>query len=123
MHPRPPRSTRPDTLFPSTTLFRSWGRKADRIASTSKPRHFEQVPRHRPEPVSLSAPLRRLRRPPPSCSRDDVSTTGPLRSEEHTSELQSLMRTSSAAFCLKNKKESTAHIHPQHRTPPQYDGL
>src|SRR3546814_11693877 len=48
---------------------RSWGRKADRIASTSKPRHFAQVPRHRPEPLSLSAPLTRLRRPPPHCRR------------------------------------------------------
>src|SRR3546814_2876308 len=75
---RPPRSTRTDTLFPYTTLFRSspsggWISRRDRYVSGSRlwrRRHSE-------------------------------------RSEEHTSELQSLMRISYAVFCLKKKKKNT----------------
>src|SRR3546814_3767598 len=67
---RPPRSTRTDTLFPYTTLFRSLSR------SPCRPR------------AAVSTP--------PPCS---------TRSEEHTSELQSLMRISYAVFCLKKKKQ------------------
>src|SRR3546814_9245788 len=70
---RPPRSTRTDTLFPYTTLFRS-----DRCATAT-------------EPKSISP------------SRREIKGRGP-RSEEHTSELQSLMRISYAVFCLKKKK-------------------
>src|SRR3546814_19277004 len=75
---RPPRSTRTDTLFPYTTLFRS----ADRRAIIGVMR----------------------RRPP---EEDLVHTDLALvhRSEEHTSELQSLMRISYAVFCLKKKKK------------------
>src|SRR3546814_7664763 len=73
---RPPRSTRTDTLFPYTTLFRS-------------------PARHRPSPpAGRHGPASRCRRAP-STRR---------RSEEHTSELQSLMRISYAVFCLKKKK-------------------
>src|SRR3546814_6008628 len=86
---RPPRSTRTDTLFPYTTLVRSAGR-----------------PRHRgpDRPCRLRQPRRgrhrgRLRRPRPA-----------RRSEEHTSELQSLMRISYAVFCLK-KKNTERHRH------------
>src|SRR3546814_17331846 len=75
---RPPRSTRTDTLFPYTTLFRS-------------PR-----PRLRESPRESPASCARCRRR--GCAR---------RSEEHTSELQSLMRISYAAFCLKKKKKLT----------------
>src|SRR3546814_2936395 len=72
---RPPRSTRTDTLFPYTTLFRS-----------------QQLKRwHADDEV-----VRKL---------DEVSGIGLLRSEEHTSELQSLMRISYAVFCLKKKKK------------------
>src|SRR3546814_1927111 len=77
---RPPRSTRTDTLFPYTTLFRS----------------------HRPF----------SRRSPPACREataarrsDPIRPDGDSRSEEHTSELQSLMRISYAVFCLKKKKK------------------
>src|SRR3546814_3013591 len=78
---RPPRSTRTDTLFPYTTLFRSRRPAAACV------------------PAPAGAPLRPRRRgsdavapvPPPRCGR----------SEEHTSELQSLMRISYAVFCLK----------------------
>src|SRR6056297_4117719 len=66
---RPPRSTRTDTLFPYTTLFRS--------------------------PIRGQHPAPR---PWPACRR---------RSEEHTSELQSLRRISYAVFCLKKKKKTT----------------
>src|SRR3546814_10821788 len=92
---RPPRSTRTDTLFPYTTLFRS--------------------------PASKR---RRCRAPPPttrqssSLHRSQPSGTRPLRqerSEEHTSELQSLMRISYAVFCLtkKIKNQTTTIKHNQ----------
>src|SRR3546814_10831022 len=76
---RPPRSTRTDTLFPYTTLFRS--RCADRA-----PRR--RVDRARRATYPRSA---------------DGSSSARARSEEHTSELQSLMRISYAVFCLKKK--------------------
>src|SRR3546814_357643 len=82
---RPPRSTRTDTLFPYTTLFRS---------STWRPQAFF---RHRPDwPSALSSVV----------TGDHGRGHGLVRcrSEEHTSELQSLMRTSYAVFCLKKKK-------------------
>src|SRR3546814_3197467 len=85
---RPPISTRTDTLFPYTTLFRSSParRGPDRATTASSSR----AKRRR----------RRLRlRPSP-------------RSEEYTSELQSLMRTSYAVFCLKKKKHYIHNIKP-----------
>src|SRR3546814_4931791 len=91
---RPPRSTRTDTLFPYTTLFRSW--------------------RARPVPAGhalFDLGGGRLHRPVRHCGLEwtrhgdiDSGTDGPRRSEEHTSELQSLMRISYAVFCLKKKK-------------------
>src|SRR3546814_6312170 len=81
---RPPRSTRTDTLFPYTTLFRSCIEKL--IASMRKP----------------STPRSSQKRTAPS----SASCTSGLRSEEHTSELQSLMRISYAVFCLKKKNEA-----------------
>src|SRR3546814_2349237 len=90
---RPPRSTRTDTLFPYTTLFRSFALiapRADRAASARARR------------VRASA----LRRNPPSHRRAGFQA----RSEEHTSELQSLMRISYAVFCLKKKKHTIYHL-------------
>src|SRR3546814_9410641 len=84
---RPPRSTRTDTLFPYTTLFRSVrarGRKSARRA----PSHSHAA-RCGDAAGRTSAPCSRAAR----------------RSEEHTSELQSLMRISYAVFCLKKKKK------------------
>src|SRR3546814_20039394 len=72
---RPPRSTRTDTLFPYTTLFRSPSRRWPRLGA--------------------AATSWRCSPPTTPASR--------ARSEEHTSELQSLMRISYAVFCLKNK--------------------
>src|SRR3546814_1787015 len=91
---RPPRSTRTDTLFPYTTLFRSAG--ADTI--------------HRnvwllPIPVG-SAPAALE----PTYVQRFASSASSTRSEEHTSELQSLMRISYAVFCLKKKKENPNNI-------------
>src|SRR3546814_6628423 len=87
---RPPRSTRTDTLFPYTTLFRSVGGEKQR-----HPRHLVRVD------VAVDA------------LADAAQLAGFLvepkvllaRSEEHTSELQSLMRISYAVFCLKKKKQ------------------
>src|SRR3546814_7357770 len=80
---RPPRSTRTDTLFPYTTLFRSLATAGERH------REFRQQP---------AATDRRHPRLHPYRGRQDAAQR---RSEEHTSELQSLMRISYAVFCLK----------------------
>src|SRR3546814_2521722 len=82
---RPPRSTRTDTLFPYTTLFRS----AESILYQTDYWHPQYEP----------ATIRAQQRLPQIQGRRDA-----LRSEEHTSELQSLMRISYAVFCLKKKK-------------------
>src|SRR3546814_8196441 len=89
---RPPRSTRTDTLFPYTTRFRSMGKRRSRPAPADR-RRDGLAPRR---PAGLPRPgEHRLRRP----------GGFRLRSEEHTSELQSLMRISYAVFCLKKKNE------------------
>src|SRR3546814_2384076 len=85
---RPPRSTRTDTLFPYTTLFRSV-RSARRAAC-------------RPFCTHRCGGDDRAERCRCAVSRS-VATR---RSEEHTSELQSLMRISYAVFCLKKKKQT-----------------
>src|SRR3546814_7496828 len=95
---RPPISTRPDTLFPYTTLFRS-----DSPRSSTRPRSLAP-PR--------AAPPARSRSPPVRSDNDEYNgllITIASRSEEHTSELQSLMRISYAVFCLK-KKINTVQI-------------
>src|SRR3546814_10895589 len=97
---RPPRSTRTDTLFPYTTLFRSKGRVHRRWSV-----HTHRSP-GRPAAVGSGAPRRARDR----CAAADSSG----RSEEHTSELQSLMRISYAVFCLK-KKKTTINFTPTHK--------
>src|SRR3546814_20993742 len=89
---RPPRSTRTDTLFPYTTLFRSAG-----LAVELVPDHPAQ---HRVAPQR--APVQRFHAAFSQHQRF-ASAVARDRSEEHTSELQSLMRISYAVFCL-NKK-------------------
>src|SRR3546814_1633327 len=102
---QPPSSPRTDTLFPYTTLFRS------RVLSLKRSRNppMGQRPPHVKPPAHLS------KNPPvPEPDRVDAPAHDPLgknpvrygdweRSEEHTSELQSLMRISYAVFCLKKK--------------------
>src|SRR3546814_5171659 len=84
---RPPRSTRTDTLFPYTTLFRSPA--------------FSAVVYRRPPLWGLLVLVLGLALP--ALAPLPAHAEPPLRSEEHTSELQSLMRISYAVFCLKNK--------------------
>src|SRR3546814_3270616 len=94
---RPPRSTRTDTLFPYTTLFRSESVKAIWKPQTNTPIDAEKG-------ATLMKLINTLE------EDDDVqnvySNFEMSRSEEHTSELQSLMRISYAVFCLKKKKKS-----------------
>src|SRR3546814_3353967 len=102
---RPPRSTRTDTLFPYTTLFRSG-------IGLSKFRQRSWRGLVRPDPPHLKNPRARGNRG----RGDRLAQAGP-RSEEHTSELQSLMRISYAVFCLKKKKKyylNKNSKHPQH---------
>src|SRR3546814_10370665 len=107
---RPPRSTRTDTLFPYTTLFRSEKATEGRIVGFRCPDDREGQ-----DIVRIS-----------DCLEHDVGIDdhGSCRSEEHTSELQSLMRISYAVFCLKkkklktkNKKKTKTHTRQQ---KPQY---
>src|SRR3546814_7941865 len=96
---RPPRSTRTDTLFPHTTLFRSRAGQVDRGDTAA----------------GRAGRRRRLRQGSQRGTADRTTEVrgGGSRSEEHTSELQSLMRISYAVFCLKkNKTNITLHIHP-----------
>src|SRR3546814_2836194 len=98
---RPPRSTRTDTLFPYTTLFRS-PRSARSPRRRSPPAWYGCPPtRPRPRPGRGSPSC-----PSPAGTRRPGSAPGRGRSEEHTSELQSLMRISYAVFCLKKKKQN-----------------
>src|SRR3546814_2500096 len=103
---RPPRSTRTDTLFPYTTLFRSTCRTP--IARRSVPTRCHATP------ATCG-----------SCPDHGISIEVPrapakARSEEHTSELQSLMRISYAVFCLKKKNTNQIpqpeHTHHHHTT-------
>src|SRR3546814_2629897 len=105
---RPPRSTRTDTLFPYTTLFRSftrpWKRKPPRSNTTLvTPALVAAAATRLPTCAAAAAVAPVL--PRTSLSRVDAAATVLPRSEEHTSELQSLMRISYAVFCLKKKKE------------------
>src|SRR3546814_19143212 len=96
---RPPRSTRTDTLFPYTTLFRSHGHTNHSVRSSVC--HFHV---NAPE-VALGSMANHLK-----SFRHSNLFTKRNRSEEHTSELQSLMRISYAVFCLKNKPYDHANI-------------
>src|SRR3546814_2257518 len=123
---RPPRSTRTDTLFPYTTLFRSdlrtagvepGGAGAGRLSLLFRPwlsgdrrveaprfsrRRTALYFRHRGQDAAFVA--ENPRRPDRAqAGRRDGRLLGEFRSEEHTSELQSLMRTSYAVFCMKKK--------------------
>src|SRR3546814_3933168 len=89
---RPPRSTRTDTLFPYTTLFRSGQARAD---------HGREL-----SPLRRRETARRVQILPLDEELGAGEPADPGRSEEHTSELQSLMRISYAVFCLKKKNNN-----------------
>src|SRR3546814_10311640 len=98
---RPPRSTRTDTLFPYTTLFRS----AERVnaAVTEFRSVIDLVARLGTHVTNFAAVMEQVQQV--SQSIEQIAKTTNMRSEEHTSELQSLMRNSYAVFCLKKKKQ------------------
>src|SRR3546814_1495858 len=117
---RPPRSTRTDTLFPYTTLFRS--------AVYEKPTDKPQKPEKKTGKQKQSKSDLLF----PYCTEVLIISGAAdghrlekeltVRSEEHTSELQSLMRISYAVFCLNKKKNTTTrtqHLLHTH-TPQQY---
>src|SRR3546814_4173367 len=89
---RPPRSTRTDTLFPYTTLFRS------PVSTFGSPSFVRTISCFVVSPKTAV---------PSASNRHAGGQT--TRSEEHTSELQSLMRISYAVFCLKKKTKKTRH--------------
>src|SRR3546814_9356411 len=109
---RPPRSTRTDTLFPYTTLFRSVGLHTGKEVNMT----------FRPAPENHGYKFQRVDLPGSPLIEADVdnvtdtsrgttlSQNDASRSEEHTSELQSLMRISSAVFCLKKKKSTNDKV-------------
>src|SRR3546814_1235994 len=120
MRRRTPGSTRTDTLFPYTTLFRS-GAEAERGAGIARVegtegiaqgeenigQHEEQVAPHHRQPGGIDPGLDR--------QHLGAEEEGDLRSEEHTSELQSLMRISYAVFCLKKKNKHNSKDNTQHK--------
>src|SRR3546814_6104096 len=93
---RPPRSTRPDTLLPFTTCFRSLGPAGRRV-----PRCLRHVKGggHLADPLYCHSAWQGSH----SLQRHRAGTNSNARSEEHTSELPSLMRISYDVFCLKKK--------------------
>src|SRR3546814_10285043 len=106
----PPRSTRTDTLFPYTTLFRS-----EILRSLSGHVPLQTILLEQPPHSPIHWCLTPVCRPPPRCRANGKSgccrrwlshreVLPGVRSEEHTSELQSLMRISYAVFCLKKNK-------------------
>src|SRR3546814_3463814 len=102
---RPPRSTRTDTLFPYTTLFRS--PPAPPVAPPIPPLPFLTLSKEEFAAADIAKlPSHRGEQTGGDISGDTGKNSGSAyRSEEHTSELQSLMRISYAVFCLKKKKK------------------
>src|SRR3546814_8796680 len=99
---RPPRSTRSDTLFPYATLFRSLGEvMSEEVVTCDIGADLDEVVRLMREHAVRRIPITENGRPVGLVTFDDLVVDG--RSEEHTSELQSLMRISYAVFCLKKK--------------------
>src|SRR3546814_4275473 len=109
---RPPRSTRTDTLFPYTTLFRSTPARCNGWSRAFRRRRRATVPngcRSRLANISVTKG---------SGTAIELAIADPRsfpRSEEHTSELQSLMRISYAVFCLK-KTQNDHTLNTQHTT-------
>src|SRR3546814_9682901 len=98
---RPPRSTRTDTLFPYTTLFRSGPMKLHRERDFSSAQGCAYAALQNSAPAPSPRKLQQK-----AISAMNIHEYQ-ARSEEHTSELQSLIRISYAVFCLKKKKHTT----------------
>src|SRR3546814_8663688 len=98
---RPPRSTRTDTLFPYTTLFRSLSHMDGRQGSSNHRQEANCDNNANDTGSGNSPPCSQLWFQPVIAAKGNQPAD---RSEEHTSELQSLMRISYAVFCLKKKK-------------------
>src|SRR3546814_1084009 len=111
---RPPRATRTDTLCPYPTLFRSHRCRAGAHRRVARA-HGAQV-----QGPGAARLLQAERADPPAHSRrgpqPDPVADAARRSEEHTSELQSLMRISYAVFCLNTKNKPTRHTSTENRT-------
>src|SRR3546814_9043794 len=103
---RPPRSTRTDTLFPYTTLFRSL--QLSRIVSRTSVNDNVDADIYGIELEAIARPIPALT---VNINASYLHTKVSSRSEEHTSELQSLLRISYAVFCLKKKKQ-THYLYP-----------
>src|SRR3546814_6400443 len=111
---RPPRSTRTDTLFPYTTLCRS---SAPIDSKLIVPKDPAAPPLTGPEAIQFALQnldLDAKQNEAMSVVKRKLKSKRPDRSEEHTSELQSLMRISYAVFCLTNNNIHTDHISPTH---------
>src|SRR3546814_4399648 len=109
---RPPRSTRTDTLFPYTTLFRSASTGARTCPRRARAARRPRIARAHSAGGAPAAVLesRQNEKPCKGCRGESQ------RSEEHTSELQSLMRISYAVFCLKKKNTNkSTHRHQLRR--------
>src|SRR3546814_2485217 len=101
---RPPRSTRTDTLFPYTTLFRSAVRNVRRDGMDMLKRMEREGELSQDEQKVWADEIQEL------TDKHIKAVNSWIRSEEHTSELQSLMRISYAVFCLKKKTRTTSMI-------------
>src|SRR3546814_10197756 len=106
---RPPISTRTDTLFPYTTLFRSARARAEAATAQRIVADRATARAARVADVRARLTLADAARSARPVVGANVYTRPPTRSEEHTSELQSLMRISYAVFCLKNKNQNHQH--------------
>src|SRR3546814_2249029 len=120
---RPPRSTRTDTLFPYTTLFRSPDELAAACQAVKDALAAEQKQLEKARNPIFAAPTwkaatavgKALAALNANTDAKKIEALAALsRSEEHTSELQSLMRISYAVFCLKKKKQKNISTHTRH---------
>src|SRR3546814_7136581 len=98
---RPPISTRTDTLFPYTPLFLSLLRIPDRLELAERLHQFRAIHLRQQARAHLTVAMLAGQRA--AVTEDQIGGLVHERSEEHTSELQSLMRISYAVFCLKKK--------------------
>src|SRR3546814_2594243 len=120
---RPPRSTRTDTPFPYTTLFRSTHISKSRGKPPDPPVGVRaENPENRAKAHAFRGPGRKKsRRRRRGCLRKLArQPRRQRRSEEHTSELQSLMRISYAVFCLNKKKQQQQHYTDNNQTQREY---